>query len=77
MQNMQKALLQALLMPHDLMKKMQDKEDFTGLMVLQEQMKSMPFYDIWQQFLNTYDMDECWYEEVQAYEKNVLRKRGV
>lgn len=77
MRNMQKALLQALLMPHDLMKKMQDKEDFTGLMVLQEQMKSMPFYDIWQRFLNTYDMDECWYEEVQAYEKNVLRKRGV
>lgn len=77
MRNMQKALLQALLMPHDLMKKMQDKEDFTGLMVAQEQWKSMPFYEIWQQFLNIYNMDECWYEEVQDYEKNVLRKRGA
>lgn len=76
MRNMQKALLQALLMPHGYMKQLQDQEDFTGLMVLQEQLKSMPIYDVWQQYLNINHMNEKWYDEVQEYEQNVLRKRG-
>ena len=51
MRNVQKALLFALLQPNDTMKAMQDSNNMTELMVLKEEMKTMPFGDVWEEFL--------------------------
>lgn len=76
MRNMQKALLYALLMPHETMKSLQDRQDFTSLMILQEELKTMPFGEVWNQFLtqhNVLQMD--WQKQIQTYEDEVLSKR--
>lgn len=75
MRNMQKALLYALLSPNDTLKQLQDDRDFTQLMVLQEELKTMPFGDVWQHFLNQYDMPYDWFDVVKEYETDVLWKR--
>ena len=48
--NVQKALLMALLTPNEQLKALQDGDRFTELMVRQEELKTMPFGEIW---------DEC------------------
>ena len=75
--NMEKALLRALLTPWDKMKELQDKEDYTALMVLQEEVKCLPFDDIWNEYCAKQGVigDESWFEEVKTYEKEVLSKR--
>ena len=75
--NMQKALLQALLMPHAKMKALQDEANFTEMMMLQEECKSLPFSDIWEKYCEMQGVpaDESWFETVRDYEKNVLAKR--
>ena len=75
--NVQKALLFAMLQPQDELKKLQDSGDWTQLMVLQEEMKTMPFGDIWEEYCNRCGKpaDGQWYAQVQEYEKNVLSKR--
>lgn len=75
MRNMQKALLYALLSPNDTFKQLQDDQDFTQLMVLQEELKTMPFGDIWHHFLKQHDMPDSWYDVVKTYETDVLLKR--
>lgn len=75
MRNMQKALLYALLSPNDTLKQLQDDRDFTQLMVLQEELKTMPFGDVWRHFLNQYDMPYDWFDVVKEYETDVLSKR--
>lgn len=73
--NVQKALLFALLQPNEQMRSMQDNSDFTGLMVLQEKMKVMPFGDVWNEYLNRQGMTEDYLPEVQQYEKDILEAR--
>ena len=46
----QKALLFALLMPNDRLKALQNSGDFSALMALNEQIKTLPFSDIWEQY---------------------------
>lgn len=75
MRNMQKALLYALLSPNETLKQLQDTQDFTSLMVLQEECKTMPFGDVWQYFLELHDMPVSWFEAVKQYETDVLSKR--
>lgn len=48
---MQKALLYALLTDHAELKKLQDANDFTALMVKQEEYKTMPFGAVWDEYL--------------------------
>ena len=43
--NVQKALLCAMLQP-DGLKEMQDKNNFTKLMVIQEELKTLPFSEV-------------------------------
>ncbi len=76
--NMQKALLYALLMPHDTLKKMQDEADFTDLMVMQEELKSYPFGDVWDYICeqNNVPVKQAWMQDVRAYEKEILSSRG-
>ena len=76
--NMYKALLRALLTPWNTMKQMQDSYDFSSLLVLQEEIKDLPFKDVWDEFCKQENViaDESWYEKVQEYDKEVLMKRG-
>jgi L-rhamnose isomerase len=78
MRNMQKALLNALLLPMDQLMKLQNARNFTELMVLQEELKLYPIGDVWNYFceLNGVPQREEWYEEIRDYERNVLSKRN-
>ena len=75
--NMQKALLQALLIPHDLLRKYQDEANYTKMIALQEEFKTFPFGAIWDEYCARcgapVGMD--WIEEVDTYESEVLSKR--
>lgn len=76
MQAMQQALMIALLTPDCEMQKMQDKNDFTQIMVMQEKLKLMPFGEVWNEFCKRNGVNDNWYEEVVKYEQNVLAKRA-
>lgn len=78
MRNAQKAMLYALLEPTQILKEAQDKGDFTTLLVINEELKTYPFQDIWDYYceMNHVPVRETWYEMVKDYEKNVLVKRG-
>ncbi len=75
--NVQKALLFAMLQPQDTLKEMQDAGNWTELMVLQEEMKTMPFGDIWEEYCSRCGKpaDGAWFAKVKEYEENVLSKR--
>lgn len=77
MRNMQKALLYALVSPNQYMKELQNTNQFTELMVLQEEMKSYPFGDVWDYFCekNEVPVKTEWFKEIKKYEEEVLSKR--
>ena len=50
MRSWQKALLNAMLMPNEALKKLQNESRFTELMAIQEELKTMPFGDIWKEY---------------------------
>ena len=64
--NLQKALLFALLQPNDMLKKLQDEGDFTQLMVMQEELKTYPFGEIWDEYCRSCGkpLDGEWYPEI-------------
>ena len=76
--NLQKALLFALLCNHEALQKLQDEGNFTELMVRQEEMKTLPFGEIWDEYCRMCNapVDGEWYDEVKKYEAEVLAKRG-
>ena len=76
--NLQKALLFAMLQPHDLLRRLQDESNHTKLLVLQEELKTMPFGDVWEAYCRRCGKpaDGEWFGEIEAYETQVLRKRG-
>ncbi|MCM1130355.1 MAG: L-rhamnose isomerase [Roseburia sp.] len=73
---MQKALLYALLMNHKELKALQEANDFTSLMVKQEEYKTLPFGSVWEEYLKQEGMENNYLKEIKAYEDKVLRKRG-
>ena len=75
--NMQKALLYALLQPAAKLKALQDSANFTELMVTQEELKTMPFGDVWAQYCEEQGIpkDGEWFAQVQQYEKEILSQR--
>ena len=73
--NVQKSLLFALLQPDLKMKELQDKNDFTEIMYLSEEMKTMPFGDVWDEFLIRENVPKNYLSEVKKYESEVLSKR--
>lgn len=77
MRNMQKALLYALLTPNRQLKELQDKGDYTKLLMLQEELKTYPFGDVWNYFCEQHGVpvQEKWYDVVKQYEEQVLVKR--
>lgn len=74
--SVQKALLSALITPD--LTELQNKNDWTKLMVAKEEMKTMPFGEIWTQYCRVCGApaDGEWFEAVREYENNVLCKRG-
>ncbi len=72
----QKALLSALCTPFAQWKELQDKADWTALMVHQEALKTMPFGDVWNEYCRQCGTpEEGWFDEVKRYEEEVLLKR--
>lgn len=78
LRNVQKALLSALLTPHECMKKLQDNAEFTELMVISEELKTYPFGEIWAHYCEVAGVpcDGEWFKEIKKYEDEVLSKRG-
>ena len=75
--NVEKALLYALLTPHDALKALQDQGKFTQLLVQQEELKTMPFGEVWKEYCARCGVpaDGEWMKSVEDYENSVLRKR--
>jgi L-rhamnose isomerase len=72
----QKALLYALCTPHDEFKSLQDASNWTELMVRQEEQKTMPFGDVWDEYCSQCGTTgDGWFEEVKKYEAEVLAAR--
>lgn len=74
--NVQKALLAALCSPD--LSAMQDEGNFTELMVISEELKTMPFGEIWDMYCRRCGVpaDGEWFATVKQYEADVLSKRG-
>ncbi len=73
----QKALLNAMCMPYGTMKQLQDENRMTELMVMQEEIKTYPFGDVWNEYCERCGVlaDGKWFEEIVKYEQDVLLKR--
>jgi L-rhamnose isomerase len=77
MRNLQKALLNALLLPNEHLAKLQNDRRLTEVLMLQEEFKLYPVGDVWNYFceVNNVPQKEDWFAEVQKYEQEVLTKR--
>lgn len=73
--SVQKALLFALLSPCEKLKELQKTSNFTELMVMQEELKTMPFGAVWSEYLKRQGIKEDYLSEVVKYEKEVLVNR--
>lgn len=77
--NTLKALLEALLIPNELLSKIQDEGDFTRRLVLLEELKTYPLGDVWDYFceINQVPCKDEWLKEIKEYEIKILNKRGA
>lgn len=73
--NFQKALLFALLQNTAEQKTLQDSNNFTKLMYVQEELKTLPFGDVWEEYLKQNSVPVCYYDEIEKYENEVLSRR--
>lgn len=76
--NVEKALLRSLLTPRNLLKEAQDNGDHTLTLALQEEIKTLPWQDVWNEYCkqeNVMDENE-WFNDLRKYEKETLSKRG-
>ena len=75
MRSMSKALLYALVSPNAMMKELQDNNQLTKLMAVQEEVKTLPFGDVWNYFCEESGIPADWFAEIEKYEKEVLANR--
>ncbi len=75
--NMIKALLNALLMPNDKLKQLQEEGNFTERLALMEEFKTYPFGAVWDYYCHQMNVPvrEKWLENVKSYEQDVLALR--
>lgn len=73
----QKALLNAMLIPNAMLKELQDTNQLTKLMVAQEEVKCLPFGDVWAYYCESCGVkaDLSWFDEIAKYEADVQSKR--
>lgn len=76
--NMIKALLYALLTPHEHLKQLQEEGNFTERLALMEEFKTYPFGAIWNYYCEEMGVPvgEEWLDEVKSYEESVLSMRA-
>lgn len=74
----QKALLNALCTPNQMLRDLQDQNRLTELMVMQEEVKTLPFGDVWAQYCKECGVggDQNWFAEITQYENEVQSKRA-
>jgi L-rhamnose isomerase len=75
--NVLKALLKAMLEPTERLRALEAAGDYTGRLALQEELKTLPFGPIWDQYCQTAEVpgDGEWLNEVRRYERDVLVAR--
>ena len=75
--NMQKALLYAALAPNEQLKAYQDKADYTKMLAVNEELKTLPFGAVFEEYCNRAGVPSGmdWIAEVDKYEADVLSKR--
>lgn len=72
----QKAMLNAMLLPNDHLKELQDAGNFTQLMVDQEAARILPFGFVWDYYNEVCGSPvEGWFDEIRKYEADVQSKR--
>ncbi|MGD7651808.1 MAG: L-rhamnose isomerase [Verrucomicrobiales bacterium] len=73
-----KALLVALLEPTDTLRKLEAAGDFTGRLAMIEDLKTMPFGAVWDEYCARQDVAgaHVWLDEVRNYESEVLSTRS-
>ena len=76
LRNVQKALLMALCTPD--FTALQNADNWTELLILQEELKTLPFGEIWAEYCRSCGVpaDGEWFASVKQYETEVLSKRG-
>lgn len=74
--NVKKAVLSALLTPHAFLKKLQDENRTTELMLMQEELKTMPFGEIWEEYLRRENVELNPAQAILEYEQKVLVNRS-
>lgn len=75
LRSVQKSLLFALLQPNEKLKQLQDENNMTELMIWQEELKTAPFGDIWDEYLRRENVAADYLSEIKKYEHSVLSKR--
>lgn len=75
LRSVKKALLYALLEPSGELKRLQENGDFTSLMVKLEEQKTMPFGDVWAEYLSRENTPCDYLSAVKEYEEKVLVNR--
>ena len=64
-----------MLQPNAKMKELQDSAKFTELMAVSEEMKTAPFGDVWNEYLERQGLNNSYFAEIDKYEKEVLSNR--
>ncbi len=77
MRSFRKALLYALLAPGATLRRLQEEGRLTELLALQEELKTYPFGDVWEELCARCGVPgrEDWFREIERYEETVLRQR--
>ena len=75
MRSMSKSLLYALLSPNAMLKELQDANQLTKVMTVQEEVKTLPFGDVWNYFCEECGVPADWFAEIEKYEREVLENR--
>ena len=76
--NLVKALLRSLLTPWETLKKYQNEGKHTEVLMLQEELKTLPWNEVYEEYLKECGVESeyTWFKKVQEYEKRVMSKRG-
>ena len=74
----QKSLLYAMLQPWEILKEYEEKGKYFQRLAYLEELKSLPFGSVWDYFclINDIPIGYSWIDEIEKYEKEVLRKRS-
>jgi L-rhamnose isomerase len=68
----------ALLQPYARLRTLQDSGNFSELLMVMEETKTLPFGDVWEEYCRRQNVpadDEEWFGGIMKYEKEVLAKR--